>query len=564
MRENAKITTFLILMVLAWMSCSVEPPDESVSQFPVARFPGSLKAPRSVEEILPIARKLVRQTAGRTPLGWVRPGERVIIFVSQGGWLEPNLILLKAQIEAFKENEIDVLFVLPALENDRVTIGPGYDTEEFGWTEARGWLNRLSRAEETREWFRENHPELYGKMLGPESEDLVPSGERQFAEIPEEVQKEVREHPNFAIRKGSTREFLDQYDKPFQAIYSGSGGRSAQMKSLGPHADRFHGNFVYDNYKVALGEFDFPGDLWRLIEERTIEPISWLEKVHVSDPEGTDFSFEVTEQVAQLWAHGSYTPGHLYMYPHGASTMMPSMPYPAVRKWTKPLMPKNASGVVAATRNHTGVYPRMEVYFQDNRVKEVRGGGLYGDVVRAFLNYPPLSEVTYPYYDRKGYWFLYEGGLGTNPRALLLRERQSTEREHSGVIHWALGAEIRTDAPGEEGTYDKFLEQNNVPTGHSFHMHNLLSTYEVSIRGTDQWLTIIDKGRLTALDHPEVRALASRYGDPDEVLKETWIPDLPGITSPGDYQQDYAQDPWKHQLKMFEAIEDGTYPYLVE
>ena len=49
-----------------------------------------------------------------------------------------------------------------------------------------------------------------------------------------------------------------------------------------------------------------------------------------------------------------------------------------------------------------------------------------------------------------------------------------------------------------------------------------------------------------------------------EVLKETWIPDLPGITSPGDYQQDYAQDPWKHQLKMFETIEDGTYPYLVE
>ena len=176
MTKNAKITTFVILMVLAWMSCSVEPPDESVSQYPAARFPGSLKAPQSAEEILPIARKLVRQTAGRTPLGWVRPGERVIIFVSQGGWLEPNLILLKAQIEAFKENEIDVIFVLPALENDQVTIGPGYDTEEFGWTEARGWLNRLSRAEETREWFRENHPELYEKMLGPESEDLVPSG----------------------------------------------------------------------------------------------------------------------------------------------------------------------------------------------------------------------------------------------------------------------------------------------------------------------------------------------------------------------------------------------------
>jgi len=58
-----------------------------------------------------------------------------------------------------------------------------------------------------------------------------------------------------------------------------------------------------------------------------------------------------------------------------------------------------------------------------------------------------------------------------------------------------------------------------------------------------QTITIIDKGHLTALDDPEVRSLASRYGNPDELLKDIWIPAVPGINVPGDYMKDYAQDP---------------------
>ena len=54
---------------------------------------------------------------------------------------------------------------------------------------------------------------------------------------------------------------------------------------------------------------------------------------------------------------------------------------------------------------------------------------------------------------------------------------------------------------------------------------------------------LIDKGHLTALDDPEVRSLASRYGDADELLREAWFPAIPGINVPGDYMEDYAQDP---------------------
>ncbi|MFT5350048.1 MAG: hypothetical protein ACI9MF_000863, partial [Gammaproteobacteria bacterium] len=36
---------------------------------------------------------------------------------------------------------------------------------------------------------------------------------------------------------------------------------------------------------------------------------------------------------------------------------------------------------------------------------------------------------------------------------------------------------------------------------------------------------IIDKGHLLALDDPEIRAIAAKYGDPDTLLKQTWHAD---------------------------------------
>lgn len=102
------------------------------------------------------------------------------------------------------------------------------------------------------------------------------------------------------------------------------------------------------------------------------------------------------------------------------------------------------------------------------------------------------------------------------------------------------------DAPGEDGRFQKFYKGQQAARGHSFHMHNLLSTYRAHIRGTNRWVTIIDKGGLTALDNAEVRALAASYGSADEVLEEAWVPDFSGITAPGYYMTDYAQDPWKY------------------
>lgn len=73
------------------------------------------------------------------------------------------------------------------------------------------------------------------------------------------------------------------------------------------------------------------------------------------------------------------------------------------------------------------------------------------------------------------------------------------------------------------------------------HVHLLFSRLTVTTpRGEE--IRVIERGHLTALDDPDVCDLAARHGDPDTLLREDWIPDIPGISASGRYNE-YARDP---------------------
>jgi hypothetical protein len=74
-------------------------------------------------------------------------------------------------------------------------------------------------------------------------------------------------------------------------------------------------------------------------------------------------------------------------------------------------------------------------------------------------------------------------------------------------------------------------------------------------------VNLLDKGRMTSLDDAEVRALASRYGDPDYLLAEDWVPEVPGINAPGDYMKDYAPNPGRYALEVVRKANNGTYEH---
>jgi hypothetical protein len=74
---------------------------------------------------------------------------------------------------------------------------------------------------------------------------------------------------------------------------------------------------------------------------------------------------------------------------------------------------------------------------------------------------------------------------------------------HSGVIHFAMGS-----PPSRcEG---------NLEIASNVHVH--LHLYRPTIKAGNE--TLVDRGHTVAFDDPEIREVAAKYGDPDELLRE--------------------------------------------
>jgi hypothetical protein len=275
----------------------------------------------------------------------------------------------------------------------------------------------------------------------------------------------------------------------------------------------------------------FPPKLNYLINIKTWSMIYKLGrggKVRVTDPEGTDIQFTLKEKYydRSLDERGGFGPtpslGHLFSHP------------------TPPIIEEeDACGVVAGTTSHIArPFPHIQVHLDSGKVKSIEGGGKYGEEWRELLE--QTNGTQYPEFPRKGLFWLWELAIGTNPKVrrpknslMLSSGVNEIERSRSGVIHVGFGTRWR-------GPSERWAGEHGIAYGH-LHVHLLSPTYEIrTVNG--ETVKVIENGRLTALDDPEVRELASKYGDPNELLKEDWIPKIPGITMEGSYEE-YTRDP---------------------
>lgn len=281
----------------------------------------------------------------------------------------------------------------------------------------------------------------------------------------------------------------------------------------------------------------FPIEVHDLINRKTWYPV-WQNarggRVRVTDPEGTDMSWTLWEDYYKIgkWSETPYW-GHV-------------MAHPPV-----PLLPnEDARGVIAGTTSHLNKpFPRIEVHVEKGVATSIEGGGRYGEEWRKVLK--ESKDIQYPDFPRPGLFWMFEVATGTNPKIrrprsfLMLSSRGSkVERCRSGIVHMGLGTSWRTTA-------EKWAGDHGFPYGH-IHVHLLFPTLEVTTKDGEK-IKLIEKGRLTALDDPEVRQVAAKYGDPNKLLKEDWIPKIPGINVPGDYEKDYACDPASWIKKELEA-----------
>ncbi len=277
------------------------------------------------------------------------------------------------------------------------------------------------------------------------------------------------------------------------------------------------------------GNAEYPADLLDAIDEKTWETLLTARKVRITGPEGTDIRWTVRKEDRESGSEVSK--GHIMSYP----------PFE-----TKNIL--DAEGVIAGSSNHTGFFPRIKVHISGNHVTRIEAGGSYGENWKAVLE--KYKNVQWPHMPGPGMGWLHEVAIGTNPKSsrpanIMLKPSRigSWERSRSGVIHWGIGT---------RGGGTGWAEENDMPDGH-FHVHNYFNTFEIETED-GQKIKIIDKGHLTTLDDPEVRRIAAKYGDPDEVLKEAWIPAVPGINVAGDYQRDFVTDPGRWIAKEHEEV----------
>jgi hypothetical protein len=417
----------------------------------------------------------------------------------------------------------------------------------------------MPNAQKGRDWVRDQDPDLY-RMTWPTQKH---SNER-FAAL-------ARDY--FDAGPKALVAWIDKHPEIDWIVWR-SGNRPNSRKMLRQHGERFLGNYTYlDLYDLMSRVPGFPSDVWRLIETKTMEPLAFVDRAEVSDPEGTAFGYDVDEEMAKAWAAGVYNQGHLYVYPAQATGRFPYsiVEYPSMGgTYLQPVQPET-NGVIASTSSHAATHPRMEITITKGRVSEIKGGGLYGEGIRLMTRYPGTNELTWPFQKKPGYWWLYEAGLGTNPKyfkhpAEVLEGNNLSERNVAGVIHWALGSEVAM-GPATVGVWapesEKFTAEAPLPLpkGHSMHQHNHLPTMQVRIRELDQWVTLIEHGGLTAMEDVYVRALASRYGNPNDILRRDYVSALPGINAPGTYDS-YARNPGAYWTKWAESIEAGTYVFF--
>jgi hypothetical protein len=387
MRQGLLAACLIVTTGLAPWAYAAEP-----IKSPTPRFPSYTKSPKAVEEIMPFARSIARQTTGLQGDGFgiLKNGESVALVLTATA----EDMVVQAITRAIEERGVKVnllyeyeLAGVSRADAAELRKARRQFSSEQGYIEARRWIDdRFADPEAPKKWLKERRPDLY--------DALYPAK----AEIPDRLKEVAKKLDRENIGKG-IKLFLEK-NPNVRGFFWGTGGTTTLRRYVRPYEDKYLGVMVYDNRWTVMSKIaQFPGDVWRLAEERTIEPIAWTDRLEITDPEGTNLTSDLTEDMAERWARGVYQQGHLYMFPNQATGRFPYsvIEYPAFQKKWNPRSPTpKPNGVIAGTANHAGHFPRTEVQIKDGFVAEVKGTGVYAEAWREFLKYPRINEVTYP------------------------------------------------------------------------------------------------------------------------------------------------------------------------
>jgi len=219
-------------------------------------------------------------------------------------------------------------------------------------------------------------------------------------------------------------------------------------------------------------------------------------EVIITDPKGTDFRVVLSRDninqkfprdrryAGQIIANEPGSVSHLPVG-HGPNVLIPSEPLNDTSEGVLRFDAINpAPGVYRGWSGDAAYQEPVTCHVKQGRVTRVEGGR-EARIFERILAQDPQNVSQ-----------LREIGLGHNPKVPTYRgERGYHGANHAGAVHWGFGG---------------------GPQKSRIHIDTIMFQSTITANGSP----IVERGRLKALDDDEIRALANRYGDPDQILAE--------------------------------------------
>ncbi len=508
-----------VLFLLLWMGAyGVDhrwgsPAKKSARDYPKPEY---VQYPKlSDEQLMYLSRHIARQTESRSgSLGLIEPGKKGFILVKENQ--DPRI--MKAVVRALKERGADADWMKTS---DLL--------EKYGHPKAWSKDDNHDPVKEPDAQFAVRMTEYrYNQShFSPAAWALMP-------EVANDIELRVKKlHTKNEILK----KFMDSHPEYCCAFveWMGSDFRTRELLEL--LGNKYQSSWRFENMNRLVEDGQIPGEVWRTVEQKVMEVIPWIRHVHVTDPEGTDLEYSVNAEEANYWMMGAYGPDYMRMYPQQATHAVNLVIGKDVQ-----VVP-DSHGVLGGTRGHFfATIPHMTLTIEHGVVAKVEGGGLQGRMLDDLRN--QYKDLQIPYFRFPGWAHLYHMEMPVNPK------------DGSREVAWGFGVETTIKEALD------FEIKHNIPLYHDWHFENYFPTFEIAL-STGKNMKLIDKGYLTVLDDPEIRAIASKYGDPADILKPEGAAPLPGVNAPGDYWKEYAPNPQAYWLKERELVAAGKSPFIV-
>lgn len=299
---------------------------------------------------------------------------------------------------------------------------------------------------------------------------------------------------------------------------------------------------IYTREQLAFTKWTtYPAELDVALQRKLYEQTdvdSGPKIIHITDPLGTDLTFTLDIDRKWISEHFGYDLNRVevsltrrteYMFHHNKIT-------PGLSK--KP----DARGLIVATSLASGPIPPMKVYVEGGRIARIEGDRPAAEEWRQAIE--QQKAIDYGFLHGKGAGWVEGVYIGTNPKVIrpdffnpkYFEEQGSynywwCDIKRSGFMHIGFGK----GWSGIDGVKEE------VPAWHG----DVFIPYPtVYVDGKK----IVDNGHLMLLDDPDIRRIAAKYGDPDELLREEWVPDYDADPS---IKGHYTKEQFEAILKSF-------------